>query len=308
MHSLPLKKARYLSLVFTFLLAKLAYAEPLISADALQQSLSEENLVILDFQPPKYFQQAHIPGAINTDYSQWRASGANGLREMRPADEQLQSVISELGINNDSRVVIIPFGNGADDLTAAARIYWTLYSAGLDDLSILDKGLIGYYKKFGQEGLKQGTASPPAGTFKINTRPSQIIPIEKAVRFIEMDLSVVDARSPEEYRGEVSGSQEERPGAMPTAVNLPFDSLMNAEGDALADTETLRRRFVAAKAALKGPQLIYCHTGHRAALVWFVAHEVLGNENARLYDGSMMEWARNKSYPVETHLNQKTGS
>jgi len=35
-----------------------------------------------------------------------------------------------------------------------------------------------------------------------------------------------------------------------------------------------------------------------AALGWFVAHELLGNRQARLYDGSMAEWSRDAALEV----------
>ncbi len=303
-----LKTASYLLLIIMSITAQLALAAPLISPAELQQKLGQSNLVVIDFQPAQYFQQAHIPGAVNTDYAKWRSTNTDGLREMRPSDAQLNALIGGLGIDSNSDVVISPVGNGPGDMTAAARIYWTLYTAGLENLSILNGGLISYYKAYGQAGIAQGPESTEAKTFEVKTRFTEIMRIEKAARFIDMEFSIVDARSVEEYRGLVAGSPKERPGALPTAVNLPFDSMMNTSGTAIADADTLKQRFEAAKAPLEGPQMIYCHTGHRAALVWFVAHEILGNEQARLYDGSTLEWSSTPDYPLETRLDSATGS
>ena len=41
----------------------------------------------------------------------------------------------------------------------------------------------------------------------------------------------------------------------------------------------------------------YCHIGQQATAVWFAAR-LLGRE-ARLYDGSYVEWDRLTEYPVE---------
>jgi thiosulfate/3-mercaptopyruvate sulfurtransferase len=46
------------------------------------------------------------------------------------------------------------------------------------------------------------------------------------------------------------------------------------------------------------PTVVYCHTGHRASLSWFVLHELLGNEKAILY-GSTREWATRQDLPVD---------
>jgi len=47
------------------------------------------------------------------------------------------------------------------------------------------------------------------------------------------------------------------------------------------------------------PTVVYCHTGHRTSLSWFVFHEILGNEKAILYDGLTREWAGRNDLPVD---------
>jgi len=39
------------------------------------------------------------------------------------------------------------------------------------------------------------------------------------------------------------------------------------------------------------PAGTYCNTGHLASGTWFVLHELAGNRQARLYDGSLNAWA-----------------
>ena len=43
----------------------------------------------------------------------------------------------------------------------------------------------------------------------------------------------------------------------------------------------------------------YCNTGHWAATNWFVMSEVLGKDNVKLYDGSMVEWTADSSLPLD---------
>ena len=50
--------------------------------------------------------------------------------------------------------------------------------------------------------------------------------------------------------------------------------------------------FAEADLAAAGPVTCFCNTGHMAALGWFVAHELLGNSAARLYDGSLAAWSQ----------------
>lgn len=49
----------------------------------------------------------------------------------------------------------------------------------------------------------------------------------------------------------------------------------------------------------QGRQIEFCNTGHLASNGWFVSHELLGNKEAKLYDGSMVEWTLTKAGPVE---------
>ncbi|MEA3291758.1 MAG: rhodanese-like domain-containing protein, partial [Pseudomonadota bacterium] len=111
--------------------------------------------------------------------------------------------------------------------------------------------------------------------------------------------SMLDARSPEEYSGKVSGGPRERPGRIPGAVNLPYDSLVKPGSGYFPPVESLRSAFEQAGVPLEGEQIAYCHTGHRASVAWFVAHELLGNEKVKLYDGSTVEWATDPELPLE---------
>ncbi len=85
---------------------------------------------------------------------------------------------------------------------------------------------------------------------------------------------------------------------MPGAKLQTHSTLTKPKSGALPNVETLKAMFEKAGIPTSGPQIAYCHTGNRASLNWFVAHELLGNKQARLYDGSMIEWARNKAYPM----------
>ena len=43
---------------------------------------------------------------------------------------------------------------------------------------------------------------------------------------------------------------------------------------------------------LGAPTIAYCNTGVTASLGWFALHELLGNQETRLYDGSMHAWSK----------------
>lgn len=290
-------------LVFTLLLVTSALsAAPLMSVEMLKDKIDQANLVIVELQPAAYYQQIHIPGSVNTNYAAWRLTDEHGLGKMLPAKPKLEALIGGLGIDAQSEVVIVPIGQGAGDMAAASRVYWTLYVAGLDELSILDGGLLAYYKTHGEDAMERGagTAIEPK-QFTAALRRHDIMDIEKVANALDQGQTIVDSRSVEEYTGKIAGAPTERPGALPSAINLPYDSLMNETSGRLLDPTQLEARFSQAGIPLSGEQVSYCHTGHRTSLLWFVAHEILGNKDARLYDGSTLEWSSTPDRPLELH-------
>ena len=53
----------------------------------------------------------------------------------------------------------------------------------------------------------------------------------------------------------------------------------------------------------KGSVITFCNKGHWASLNWFVMSELLGNKDARMYDGSMLEWTAS-GMPMEVKIKQ----
>lgn len=289
---------RWMVMVSGCLCSGIIVASPLVSVDWLDQHSQSDHLVLLDFQSKRRFQQAHIPGSVNTDYGSWRVTNADGLGKMLPTPSQLNTLIGSLGIGQDSTVVIVPFGKGAGDMAAAARIYWTLYVAGLERIKILDGGLLSWYERFGDRGLSRGLSVPEPRVFQTQLRQEHILTMTLVEDALKHKHAIVDARSPMEYYGVVAGAANERPGSLPTAVNLPYDRLMRSDERGLLDVTQLKAQFQAAGIPLEGSQLSYCHTGHRTSLVWLVSHEILGNKAARLYDGSTLEWSSSRTQPL----------
>jgi thiosulfate/3-mercaptopyruvate sulfurtransferase len=59
----------------------------------------------------------------------------------------------------------------------------------------------------------------------------------------------------------------------------------------------LRGMFDKAGVSANDELVVYCQTGARASVAWFVA-KYLGYR-PKLYDGSMEDWSRREGFPVE---------
>ena len=90
----------------------------------------------------KAYLEAHIPGSVFSDYDKagWRVT-RNNVPFMLPSQAQLEKLIGDTGVDEDSRVVVVPAGVSFTDFGSAARVYWTLKISGVKNVSILDGGI-----------------------------------------------------------------------------------------------------------------------------------------------------------------------
>ena len=290
---------RLLPLLWTLLLPSLAGAVPaLVGPDWLAARADQDNLVVLDLQPERYYRRAHIPGAVRTDYKQWRSEGPDGTGSMLPPKKRLTELLQGLGIDDGDHVVVAPLGRGAGDLAAATRVFWTLKVAGVAEASVLEGGSMAYAR--GRERpLESGRNRPEAGDFEVRWQKALLAGPAAVRAALDGPVALVDNRSRAEYLGLWQGGRDERPGTVPGAMNLPYDWLTRNGTARLLDRPALERVFELAGVPTDGPQIHFCHSGHRASLAWFAAYALLGNDQARLYDGSMGQWARDRSLPME---------
>ena len=110
---------------------------------------------------------------------------------------------------------------------------------------------------------------------------------------------LVDSRSEDEYTGKVAAPGE-RAGTIPDSRFLPFDRLVEKKGQyfQFPSKDKLTSLYEQHNVPTSGEQISFCHTGHRTSLSWFVSHELLGNKDAKLYDGSIAEWGKRDDLPM----------
>jgi thiosulfate/3-mercaptopyruvate sulfurtransferase len=291
-----------------------ALLTPLIAAadavpavvDAAWLKANADEVVVVDLQEPKAFARLHIPGATNLPYATWRTRApeknkdASALESMLPPVERLEVMLGEAGVGNDDHVVIAAAGRGAGDLAASARVFWTLKVLGHDKVSVLDGGILAFASAGGRVG--RGTAQRAATTYAA-TPNMDLVPDADAVQALrDAGVQTVDARSEGEFVGIYTGDEDERPGTIPGAKHLPYDWVAADGVGRFRSTGALRQLFAARGIDPDAEQVHFCHSGNRAALTWFAAYAMLGNENVKLYDGSMMEWAQTETRPVAAEI------
>lgn len=280
-------------------------AGPLIDAAGLQAIACEPGVVVLDVRSEKIDGQSsadyalgHVPCAIHSDYVKggWRAK-VDGVPGMLPSVQQLEALIGGLGIDNDTRVVIAPLGVDAKSMAGAARVYWTFKVLGHDRVSILDGGTEGYAADPSRP-LEQGERTPEPKAFTAQLRPEMLVSEQEFARAAQTEELLVDYRRQDEFSGLNRNAKTARAGTVANARNIPLEWLTRDNSGYLRSRQSLEQVYGLAGVPLDAEQIAFCNTGHNSSLGWFLAHEIVGNQSVRLYDGSMAQWSRNAALPM----------
>ncbi len=274
--------------------------EPLVSPQWLAAHASD--VCVLDIRSAvdgggaAAYEQAHVPGAVHTDYVKdgWRA--AKGMATgLLPDRAHLADLFARCGITPARHVVIAGAGTSPGDFSAAARVYWTLKVAGHRAQSILDGGMAAWLAA-GLPVESGRRAPPPTAAYPVqfvDSLRADLVAVEHAVA--KRDAILLDTRSTSYFEGREKSPQAKRPGRLPHAVHLDHALAFDPATRRLKPPAELERLFVLPAQ----PTVSYCNTGHQAATSWFVLSEVLRRPQVRLYDGSMSEWTEDDARPVE---------
>ena len=323
-----------LTLLFIFSVSSVAHAiqlpGPLVDTEWLADNL--DNVVVLDVRTSKasfekkrrsaeavnpcgvgkkkaapVIVSGHIPGAVLVAWKDVREnrkiSGAElkGLVLNKSAFEKL---MQKSGVNNDDTVVITGGGQSPSEVLVATRLYWTLKYYGHDNVALHDGGMMDWIIK--KQKVQYGKSRAKKGNFKASGPRSELLATaEDAAKAIEdEEIQLVDSRNIEDYLGLTYHrklTSPDRKGHIPSAKLWPITTLVDTKGTATFNSlDEIREVAALMKVDVNKPTITYCWSGGQASLSWFVMHELLGNTNARLYDGSLHEWSQNSSRELTT--------
>jgi thiosulfate/3-mercaptopyruvate sulfurtransferase len=296
---------RPLTVVFALAIAvvgaRAADLSPLVSIDWLARHRTAPQMVILDVRSAidgggaDAYARGHIPGAVHSDYDKagWRVT-RGGVPFMLPTTPELEKLIGELGIDEDSHVVVVPAGVHNTDFGSAARVYWTLKVAGVTRLSILDGGYAAWVNA--RQPVESGPSRPAAKIFTAALDKSLIAETGDVERIEQYGgATLVDARPASFFDGKVKAPAAQAYGHIKGAVNVDNAAFYDTASQRLKPKAELER--IAAQIS-DGPAVSYCNTGHWAATDWFVLSEILGRKDVRLYYGSMVDWTAKAERPI----------
>lgn len=293
---------------------------PLISASDLADAISGNAPLILDIRQgtladkkTPVFEGGHIPGAVSAPYALFRGPKENPGQVV--AEEKLQEVLRSLGVEKNRPVVIVHQGKNASDFGSSARVYWTLKSSGVSDLSILNGG-VNAWKEAGltlEEGA--GAAVTPSA-IEVSFSEQWLATTDDVKSIVDggEKVDLVDARPEAFWNGDKQHPAALKPGTLPQSRYF-FQARWFGE----QDTGVLNASVIPGLIEEGGfkndePLVSFCNTGHWAATNWFVLSELGGLDDVRLYAGSMVEYSHaggkmlNAPGLVENLINKVTGN
>ena len=287
----------------TFASAALAEVPgPLV--DPAWLAANKDKVLILDVRKDtkSFTAEGHIPGAILIPWGEVRTTKTEDgveLVGMLPGKEAFNALMQKYGVNNDSSIVIVSRGQNAPQVAFATRLYWQLKYYGHDDMALLNGGLAAW--QAAKMPLSQDVAmAPPKGNFTASAERRELLAttadVEKAVK--EHSAGLFDARDYGQYLGLFYKKKILTEGGhIPGGKFAGVDSFLAHSGpktfDPISELQAAMKGIGA-----EGPSVAFCNTGHMASGTWFVMHELAGNENAALYDGSMHAWTQTGHHAV----------
>ena len=274
----------------------------LISTDELARELADPALVLVDCRHnlsdveagERAYLASHLPGArfmhMDRDLSGER-TGTNG-RHPLPDVAALSAGLSRIGIDASKQVVAYDQNNGM----WASRLWWLLHWLGHEAAAVLDGGI----DKWIAEGRPTTADMPrvkPARFVAMTPRPvASSAEILQHLRDQAAALTIVDARAPERFRGDIE-PLDPVAGHIPGAINRPYGANLTPRGT-FKPAELLRSEFEAQLGAAPLSSVVHqCGSGVTACHN-LLAMAVAGLPGSRLYPGSWSEWVSDPTHPV----------
>jgi thiosulfate/3-mercaptopyruvate sulfurtransferase len=285
-----------------------------VSAAWLADHLEDADLRLVHVSPDRrVYNKRHIPGATYSDLHKELAlkgtapeTGDAEREWLIPTREQTERLLRTWRVGGGDRIVFY------DDIgmnRQAIRGYWLLrlYGFPADRLHILDGG-VEAWRRAGGETTKDLPEADTADSLRVPVTLSErdddliatydeVLAWSREAAAPDGPTRILDVRTAAEWVG--TDLRAKRGGHIPGARQRCFVDLLTDEGTfrSVDEMVSLVRASGADPAEIRAT---YCQGGVRAALVWFVLHELAGFEEVRSYAGSWEEWGNRAESPIET--------
>lgn len=265
--------------------------QPLLSPPELAALIDSGEPILIDIRSVADYAQGHVEGAVNVPYHAWRGPDSNPGALI--SDRKVTLILSELGVEEGIPVVVTYGGADATDFGSAARVYWTLKSAGVAEIAILNGGVNAWVGAGFELSTSEASNFPSDLEFTLSSEWS--IDREGVRDVVEGRRAavLVDARPLAFFEGREKHEMAAWAGTLANALNLDHQGWFTTSASLIADPAELGAIAAGAGYVPGGPEIVsFCNTGHWAATNWFVLSEIAGIEGVKLYAESIVGWSQ----------------
>lgn len=273
----------------------------LITAEELAALLPTGKVVVIDCRfsladttaGEAEYMTSHLPGAVYAHLDRDLSTPITPTSGRHPLPDagNLVARFAAWGIDHTKQVVAYDNSGGA----FASRLWWLARWLGITKVAVLDGGFAAWQAA----GLPVTAELPHPTPTQFSAAPNNELWVSaEEVRdgLAAGTITLVDAREPERFRGEVE-PMDTVAGHVPGAINVPFKGNLDAKGR-YREAEELRERFAAV--ANSPESAVYMCGSGVTACVNLLATEHAGLGGGKLYAGSWSEWIRDPKRGVAT--------
>ena len=265
----------------------------LVDAEYLLSNRENDNLVVIDARGGMLEEGALMyDKATVFDWTDISLLGEFGGEELGKllSKENYQQIFSKLGVKEDSEVLVYGFTMPDQGFGDEGRILYTFNYAGFDNVKIIDGGFkqvesLGFNKKYNPSEDRIDVSDVVRVEGENNS--NAIFTDELLTLVGNENVQIIDTRLEVEYNGRVIYG-ENKAGHIPTAISIPFNSLVDKDGF-IKSREELEKYFEDKGLGKNKLQITYCTTGVRASYVAVILTEL--GYKVRNYEPSFARYA-----------------
>ena len=265
-----------------------AFVHPnlIVSVSWLRQHTTDPHLRLVDARPTAEYDKGHLPGAVSLPVADTFDPAQH--KNYPDTKEKLEALFARRGMSNTTR--IITYDNGKEHLSA--RLFWTLEYVGATNVAVLNGGLTQWQADKGEISTVPVHVEPE--TFVATVDPAKLPTAAQCTLALgDPTKAVLDARSPEEFRGE--DVRAKYSGHIPGAVNIDWRENFTTT-TVLKDPGTLKTLYASKGITPDKEVIAHCQTGQRSSVSYWVLR-LLGYPKVGNYAGSWVEWGNDPTTP-----------